>query len=127
MSQEQAPHIRSGWTFDGFSDVYHFQHHPQQVCEELLLIADEEFWVVETIVPVAGKGEPDTWHLNRYYRWGLNDALSLAVTMQLGDHAEQVVSIRPATDEEFGAWHQAREALDEAGVDALADEALGAG
>lgn len=91
----------TGWT-TLMPEVYHYQHIPLAEAEQKAE-AREFIYVLEAINWTIAQSEPEeSVHYNRYFAISLSDAVALAARMELQniEVAEDVVAIRPATDEE---------------------------
>lgn len=107
--------LESGWSIDVYgSSVYHFNHILKKDADELLKVATG-CHVVETInLTLAGKEKPYWVHHNLYFATSLAKAVGLAaqITIQSLDVAEEVICIRPATEDEVEQYFRVFEYFD---------------
>lgn len=92
--------IDSGYMFDPHAGAtYSFEHMPLAAAEERAQMA-EALHIVETINWTKSAG--GDVHYNRYFAHDLDEALGLAVRLRFGfeELVEEIVAIRPATEEE---------------------------
>jgi len=95
--------LKSGWTFDETSgSTYHFEHISTSEAE-LKASFRESITVVETITWTFADGNENECHFNKYFSFRMADAVALAARLEISstDVAEDVVAIRPATEEEM--------------------------
>lgn len=106
--------LDTGYMFDPHAGaVYSFEHMPLAAAEERAQKAEVPH-IVETINWT--KSIEGDVHYNRYFAHDLDEALGLAVRLRFGfeELVEEIVSIRPATEEEaaggleaFNYFHEA--------------------
>jgi hypothetical protein len=100
--------IANGWTRSDYGDdVYHFEHFPLAEAQEEQEFCDECLYVVETINWTLA--DEKTVHRNKYFEFNLSDAIGLAARIQIAslDVAENVVEVRPATEQEIEDYFKA--------------------
>jgi hypothetical protein len=99
--------IVSGYTFDPYiGATLHFGHIPTIQAEEMERTSEGAF-VVETINGTLG--DQNTVRHNKYFAETLAGALALAVRIEIEliEVAEQVVAIRPVSEEEAQGFEAA--------------------
>ncbi len=101
-----SSNLKSGWTFDETSgSTYHFEH-ISMAQAELKANIRERITVVETINWTFADGDESERHFNQYFSFTLADAVALAARLEISsnDIAEDVVAIRPATEDEIDTY-----------------------
>jgi len=92
--------LKDGWAFDESSGTaYHFEHFPMNQADELAKERDE-IYVLETINWTLA--DEETVHFNRYYAYGLGEAIAIAAKFEImaNEVAEQLIRIRQIQDDE---------------------------
>jgi hypothetical protein len=99
-SSDPKDTLAQGWADDGYGEVYHFEHYPLVDAERDATFKEEQVFLVETIH--WGLVNANTVHRNKYFIFGLRDAIALATRIQIDavTIAEEVVDIRSAEPEE---------------------------
>jgi hypothetical protein len=91
--------IANGWTDASYATLCQFEHYPlkeakqAQECKPLLYIVETINWTL---------ADKKTVHRNRYYTYGLPEAIGLAAQIEIAsvEIAEEVIVIRPAEEAE---------------------------
>lgn len=99
--------LESGYTYDPHAGAtYHFGHMPMADAEVIARTAESPH-IIETINWTKSTGGDA--HYNRYFAPDFDEALAVAVKLRMGleEAAEEVVSIRPATDIEAARGREA--------------------
>lgn len=94
--------IQNGWTFENtLGAIMSFEHIPIKKARKLVETRDSIF-IIETINFTFAEGDEKTVHHNKYFSFGLGNALSVAANLEISnkDVAEEVICIRTASDEE---------------------------
>jgi hypothetical protein len=95
--------LESGWTV-GNGDIYHFKHVDKEWAFGELESRDDQLWAIEVIhSTLADDGK--SVHQNTFLVWGYTNALAKAAQIQAAPYPDEVLEIRPATDEEIDKWH----------------------
>lgn len=116
----------NGWTYSGFcTDVFHFDHRPLAEMKERHDAA-ERTHVVETVQWSSANGDQEQCHYNKYFAHTLASAIAVAATLEIAAKmcAEEVIGIRPATEEEEESFHEARDCLGLNCCRAISDEEM---
>lgn|GEM_PF-1992980 len=119
--------ITTGYTFDPYiGATLHFDHIPIIQAEEMERTAEGAF-VVETINGTLA--DQNTVHHNKYFAETLAGALALAVRIEIEliEVAEQIVAIRPATEEEVQGFEAASQHFLKSMPDSIPDPKKGKG
>jgi hypothetical protein len=97
--------LESGWTIEPGLGIYHFEHVSSKKVKKLLP-NDHELFVVETVNWTLTDEKKEIVHLNKYFAFGINDALAIAVRIQLAADtvAEDFLRLRVSTQEEYDAY-----------------------
>lgn len=94
--------LKSGWQLDPMlGAVCHFEHRPEVEVMELLDVREQMF-VIETVNSSVASVEPGCLHFNKYFAHNLREAIGLAGRMEIDliEVGEEIIGIRPASDEE---------------------------
>lgn len=94
--------LKSGWQLAPMiGAVCHFEHRPEAQLLELLDVREQMF-VIETVNSSAASSEAGCMHFNKYFAHSLREAIGLAARMEIDliVVAEEIVGIRPATEDE---------------------------
>jgi hypothetical protein len=120
---EKRNEIESGWAIEPRLGVYHFEHVSTEFANEHVA-KENEVYVVETINWTLADEEGKFVHLNKYFAFGINDALAIAVEIQLASSsvAEEFLGIRIATQEEYDMFTNVYESFDSQMPKAISDD-----
>jgi|SRR5579859_5122619 len=104
---QEPEQLDSGWTVDlQDGSIYHFEHVLMDFAKQKAQVRDE-LHVVETINWTLA--DDDTCHYNRYFALNMASAIAVAVKFEImsSEVEENVVGIRPATEEEIEVFWKA--------------------
>lgn len=94
--------LESGWTFDSaLGATCHFEHVSTEFADQQTQDKNE-IYIVEAINWTFADEQQKVVHFNKYFAYGINEALALAVRLQFSslETAEEFLRIRIATQEE---------------------------
>ncbi len=120
---DKRDEIISGWAIEPRLGVYHFEHVSKEFAEEHVA-KENEVYVVETINWTLADEEEKLVHLNKYFAFGIHEALGIAVEIQFASSlvAEQFLGIRIATQEEYDMFTNVYESFDSQMPKAISDD-----
>jgi hypothetical protein len=124
MKKKKADELESGFTFDPYlGAVYHFEHVPLKDVEVTEMLRELPF-IMETVNWTLA--DKKTVHRNKYFTFGLSDAIALAARIEIASIqcAENVIGIRPADEEESTAFRSALDHYMGQMPEAISDGAL---